>query len=229
MIELAGAIFISSLLGSIHCIAMCGPLVGLHAGARSLRLAAAHSLGRLATYASLGAGAGFVGRAIDLAGDLGAVQRMATLLSGIAITAWGVLSLASARGIDIPGKGTWFRSGLVQIRTRRATARAWLVGVLTGLLPCGWLWAFVVTAAGTGSPIDGVAVMTAFWLGTVPAMLGVLTIAGPLVDRIRARLPIISAVFLVALGLGTLALRWRDAGETQVAHPHCHCHDGDRR
>jgi sulfite exporter TauE/SafE len=225
MISLAGAIFISSLLGSVHCIAMCGPLVGLHAGAGSLRLAVVHSLGRLATYATLGAAAGGVGHALDLAGDLGTVQRAASLVAGVAIVVWGAWSLATARGIDIPGKGTWFRSGLVQIRSRRATARAWLIGVLTGLLPCGWLWAFVVTAAGTGSPVDGIATMTAFWLGTVPAMLGVLALAGPLLDRVRSRIPAISAVFLIALGLGTLAVRWRDAGEAQVAHPHCHCHE----
>jgi len=225
MISLASAILLSSLLGSVHCIAMCGPLVGLHAGARSLRLAMFHSLGRLATYASLGVGAGLVGHAIDLAGDLGTVQRAATLISGFAIVAWGVWGLVSARGVSVPGHGTWFKSGLVQLRPRRAAARATLVGVLTGLLPCGWLWAFVVSAGGTGSPWAGAAVMGAFWLGTVPAMLGVLTLAGPLIDRVRIRLPAISAAMLIALGLATLALRWRDAGEAQVAHPHCHCHD----
>src|SRR5262245_17324964 len=225
MIELLPAILLSSLVGSVHCIAMCGPLVSLHASARSIRLATVPSLGRLATYAPLGAAAGFVGHAIDLAGDLGTVQRGASVVAGVAIVAWGVWALASARGLAVPGGGTLFRSGLVQIRSRRPAARAWLVGVLTGLLPCGWLWAFVVAAGGTGSAWAGAAVMGAFWLGTVPAMLGVLAFAGPLVDRIRARVPAISAIVLIALGLGTLALRWRDAGEAQVAHPHCHCHD----
>ena len=49
MTALMPAILLSSLLGSVHCVAMCGPLVGLHGGARTLRLALMQSLGRLAT------------------------------------------------------------------------------------------------------------------------------------------------------------------------------------
>ncbi len=99
------------------------------------------------------------------------------------------------------------------------------MGAITGLIPCGWLWAFVITAAGTGSPVSGALVMLAFWLGTVPAMVGLLAFAGPVLARLRARMPAVTAVALIALGLGTLALRWRDAGTAQVAAPHCHhCH-----
>src|SRR5262245_46810480 len=55
MTALWAAILASSLAGSLHCVAMCGPLLGLHGGARSLRLALVHALGRLTTYAALGA------------------------------------------------------------------------------------------------------------------------------------------------------------------------------
>jgi hypothetical protein len=89
-------------------------------------------------------------------------------------------------------------------------------------LPCGWLWAFVVAAAGTASPWTGAAVMAVFWLGTVPAMTGVLAFGGPVIDRVRRRLPAISAGVLIVLGLATLAVRWRDAGATGVTTPHCH-------
>jgi hypothetical protein len=41
-------------------------------------------------------------------------------------------------------------------------------------------------------------------------------------------MPAISAALLVAIGLATLALRWRDAGVTQVETPHCHPHAGAR-
>ena len=216
------AIFVSSIFGSLHCLAMCGPLVGMSRG--GLRLAIVHALGRLTTYTALGAGAGLVGSAIDLAGDLGAVQRAATIIAGSVILGWGLYQLGVAAGwVHVKSKPhTAFASALVKIRTPRAVRRAWLVGVLTGLLPCGWLWAFVVTAAGTGHATDGALVMVAFWLGTVPAMVGLLAVAGPLLDRVRRRMPAITAIVLIVLGLGTLALRWRDAGAAQVAHPHCH-------
>ena len=216
------AIFLSSILGSVHCLAMCGPLVGL--SGTGLRIAIVHALGRLMTYAMLGAAAGAVGSAIDLAGNLGAVQRTATLVAGVAILGWGLVQIGVAAGwLRVRSTShTAFTSALVQIRTPRAMRRAWLVGVLTGLLPCGWLWAFVVSAAGTGSVGQGALVMVAFWLGTVPGMVGLLALAAPLLVRVRRRLPAITAVVLIVLGLGTLALRWRDAGATQVEHPHCH-------
>lgn len=216
----------ASALGSLHCVAMCGPLVGMHGS--SLRLAWIHSLGRLATYVVLGALAGAIGGAIDLAGRLGNIQRAATLVAGGVVVVWGLALLVRAMGrgaTPTAGRGTVFSSALVRIRTHRVRLRAWLVGMVNGLLPCGWLWVFVVAAGGTASVWRGAAVMLAFWLGTVPAMVGLVTLAGPAVARMRARMPAITAIAVLVIGLGTLAMRWRDAGITQVVAPHCpHCH-----
>lgn len=222
-------VFVASLAGSLHCLAMCGPLAGLHGGIHTARLALVHSLGRLATYLTLGIVAGALGRAVDLAGRLGNVQRAATILAGLVIVGWGVWTLGVARGwfgATTRLHGARFASGLARIRSKPPRVRAWLTGVLTGLIPCGWLWAFVVMAAGTGSVIGGGALMAAFWLGTVPAMVGLLAFAGPLLSRIRARVPALTAIVLIVMGLGTLALRWRDAGSNQVTTPHCHQHGG---
>jgi len=224
MTALWPTIFASSLAGSLHCIAMCGPLAGLHAGARSLRLALVHALGRLTTYAALGALAGLLGGAVDMAGHLAAVQHGAAIAAGILTVGWGLRTIAIARGwLAASGSApALFQRGLVQLRARRAISRAWLIGVLTGLLPCGWLWVFVVSAAGTASPWTGAAVMSVFWLGTVPAMTGVLALGGPLVARARRKLPVITAGVMIALGLVTLATRWRDSGAIGATAPHCH-------
>jgi hypothetical protein len=64
--------------------------------------------------------------------------------------------------------------------------------------------------------------MAVFWLGTVPAMTGAIALGGPLLARARRKLPVISACVLIALGLATLAARWRDAGAAGVVAPHCH-------
>jgi sulfite exporter TauE/SafE len=217
-------LLVSSVAGSLHCVAMCGPLVGLHGGARSLRLALVHALGRLTTYALLGALAGLVGRAVDVAGRLAAAQHVAALVAGGVIVAWGVRAIAITLGwlTERSSEAALFKRGLAQLRGRRAVSRAWLIGVLTGFLPCGWLWAFVVSAAGTASPWTGAAVMAVFWLGTVPAMTGVLALGGPVIERLRRKLPVISACVLIVLGLATLAARWNDAGATGVTAPHCH-------
>jgi uncharacterized protein len=224
MTALWATILASSLAGSLHCVAMCGPLVGLHGGARSLRLAIVHAMGRLTTYAALGALAGLLGGAVDMAGPFAAIQHGAAIAAGILIVGWGLRTIAIARGwLTASGSApVLFQHGLVQLRTRRAVSRAWLIGVLTGLLPCGWLWVFVVSAAGTGGPWTGAAVMSVFWLGTVPAMTGLLTFGGPMIARARRKLPVITAGVMIALGLATLATRWRDAGASGATAPHCH-------
>jgi hypothetical protein len=56
----------------------------------------------------------------------------------------------------------------------------------------------------------------------VPAMTGVLALGGPAIDRIRRRLPVISACVLIGLGLATLAARWPDAGRAGAVASHCH-------
>jgi sulfite exporter TauE/SafE len=223
MTALLTTILVTSVAGSLHCLAMCGPLVGL-VGEHSLRLAFVHALGRLLTYVVLGATAGLVGGAVNLAGRLGHVQHAATIVAGVIILAWGARTIAIAKSWWTPrrAEGTAFARGLVRLRGRRPAIRAWIAGALTGLVPCGWLWAFVVSAAGTGSVVVGAAVMAAFWLGTVPAMTGLLAFAGPLVDRLRARMPVITATALVMLGLGTLAMRWNDAGVQGALKPSCH-------
>lgn len=221
------AVLGASLVGSLHCVAMCGPLAALHLAPTSratLRLGVIHALGRAVTYVGLGIGAGAAGRALDLAGELASVQRAAAIVAGLAILIWGLVAIArvwwprarAARG------GTAFSGALVRLRVQRPSTRAAMLGVLTGLLPCGWLWAFVVVAAGSAAPLHGAAIMAMFWLGTVPAMLGVTTVAAPLLRRVRARLPIATALVLVALGVVTLAGRWSNAGTAGIAHPTCH-------
>lgn len=116
-------------------------------------------------------------------------------------------------------------SRLRAMRDRSATARAATLGALTTLLPCGWLYAFVVTAGGTGSAVAGMLVMLAFWTGTLPMLLslgmGVQRAAGPLARR----LPLASAVLLVAIGLLSIAGKLHaPAGHGQHA-PSIEAHD----
>jgi uncharacterized protein len=208
----------------VHCLAMCGPLVGLHGGAKTMRLAVVHSLGRLTTYVALGALAGLLGSAVNLAGTLANFQRVASIAAALVIVGIGIYPLLRQQSAAKRSSHTPFTAALVRIRPKSAAKRSYMIGTLTGLIPCGWLWAFVIAGAGTGSVLGGAATMFAFWLGTVPAMVGLLRITGPLLARMRARMPALTAVALIAIGLGTLALRWRDAGTQQVEAPHCHHH-----
>ncbi|HTL32879.1 MAG TPA: sulfite exporter TauE/SafE family protein, partial [Kofleriaceae bacterium] len=89
---LAGVVA-TSVVGSLHCVAMCGPLVGMHGGAKTTRLAVVHSLGRLTTYVALGVLGGLIGSAVNLAGRVGDVQRAATLVAAGLIVGLGVYQI----------------------------------------------------------------------------------------------------------------------------------------
>jgi len=231
MTALLLTVVVASLVGSLHCVGMCGPFVAFYsgadgsAGARRLLSHAAYSGGRLLTYAAFGLAAGAVGAALDVAGSLAGVQRIAGIVAGATMIMWGVLALLQLRGVRIfkhaSGNGRiahLFRRGFSLVSGKPPLVRALVVGLLSGFLPCGWLWAFVVTAAGTGSALTGAAVMTAFWAGTVPALLavgfGTQLVSAPL----RRHVPALTAVLLVALGL--VAILGRPASVVAAIHRH---------
>jgi sulfite exporter TauE/SafE len=90
---------------------------------------------------------------------------------------------------------------------------------VTTLLPCGFLYAYVTVAAGTGTPLAGMLVMAAFWAGTVPVMAGLGALAGRALAPLARRLPAISAAALMVIGLLTI---------TGKLMPHAHgasCHE----
>lgn len=215
MTALIATVLGASLLGSAHCAAMCGGFVAFYAGgAGGLRGRAAwwchlaYNGGRLAAYVALGGGAGLIGAALDTTGGaLLGVQRTTAIVSGVLITLWGVHTLLEALGVRTLRLGAprALRSlagrGIGAVAAAPPLPRALVVGLATGLLPCGWLYAFLVTAAGTGSALGGAALMAVFWLGTVPAMLsvgvGLQALAGPL----RRHVPVVCATAMIVVGL----------------------------
>jgi uncharacterized protein len=215
MTALIATVLAASLLGSVHCAGMCGGFVGFYAGgAASLRGRAAwwchlaYNGGRLIAYVALGAAAGLLGAALDTTGGvLLGVQRITAVVAGVLITLWGVHTLLEALGVRTVRLGAprALRSlagrGIGAVAAAPPLPRALAVGLATGLLPCGWLYAFLVTAAGTGSALGGAALMAVFWLGTVPAMLsvgiGLQVLAGPL----RRHIPVACATAMIVVGL----------------------------
>ena len=86
-------------------------------------------------------------------------------------------------------------------------ARAGAIGLLTTLLPCGWLYAFAVVASGTARPLLGGAVMAVFWMGTLPVMVALGTGLQHGLGALGRRLPALTSCAVIAVGLYTLADR----------------------
>lgn len=230
------AVLVASLVGSLHCVAMCGPLAALHHGgspAQRWRGVALHQAGRALGYVMLGALAGTLGKVVDLAGAALAVQRAAMILAAAGLASWGVMmavtalrarkaARASAGAASVSGASSLFGRGLVKLRTRPPARRAFGLGLLNAILPCGWLWAFVALAAGTGSTTLGAGTMLAFWLGTMPALLGATALATPLLARVRTRWPLVTAALVIGLAGTALLLRLPLLAPAPGAPPSCH-------
>lgn len=216
MLPLIGAVLTASVLGSLHCAGMCGGLMFFALGSDKdtkkrarARLQCAYHGGRLLTYTLLGAIAGAVGQAINFGGSYIGLQRAAAIFAGALMIGFGLITLARLRGVKIRHVGVPAPLRRLVERGQRAAfgltpfKRALTVGLLTTLLPCGWLYAFAFTAAGTASPLWGALTMLAFWAGTLPVMVslgaGIQMLTGPL----HARLPLITASAVVVVGVMT--------------------------
>ena len=224
------AVLVASLFGSLHCAGMCGPLAAFAVGGSQRRTSGmrvgvhlAYHGGRLTTYGLLGAIAGLVGAALDLGGTLVGLSRIAAVLAGTGMIAVGLIAVLRSMGgswpqLPVPGGlQRWVLAGQRVALHWGPLPRAAAIGLLTAFLPCGWLYAFVIIAGGTGSLAAGAAVMIAFWLGTVPVLaslgVGLETLTGVL----GRRLPLVTALVLVVLGLLTLADRMGAARDVFAA------------
>ena len=202
------AIFIASVAGSLHCIGMCGGLSALasSSGRGPLFGQLGYHLGRGVGYLLLGVLAGVFGELfIDLVKKvLKPTSVTAGLLGvGVLLVLCGVvLVVAKRRGDGLVEISP--RSPLSRLRDRLA-ALPFTLGVSTAILPCPWLYSFVLLAAAAGDGFLGVKVMTAFWLGTIPALLVVGTIFESSVLTGLKRYPVIQVGALVLAFLFSLA------------------------
>lgn len=177
------AVFFVGLLGGVHCLGMCGSLVGIltaqlpKAGVR-WPFHLAYNGGRLASYTLAGALVGAIGQAGLLLRDVVPVQHLLFALSSLMLIALG-LYLAGiwgmVRRIEQLGGVLWQRiqpltRGLFPVAT---PLRALLLGTLWGWLPCGLVYSVLVTALASGHAQSGALIMLAFGLGTLPNLLAI--------------------------------------------------------
>lgn len=209
MLAAYALIVLTGFAGSFHCAAMCGPFVGyfrLHGAVGSSHLA--YQAGRLSAYLVLGALAGLLGQGVLFAGATMGLQRALMIAMGLAMIAVGLNHYLPKRpgGPRLRGPFHWLRSQLGQLHGRE---RAALLGLLTTLLPCGFLYAYALAALATGNPLAGMATMAAFWLGTLPTLLGISWLTTNLAPRLPRQLARLTPLLLVLLGLLALTGKWQ--------------------
>ncbi|RME50442.1 MAG: sulfite exporter TauE/SafE family protein [Caldilineae bacterium] len=214
------------LTGLSHCAGMCGPLVSAFAlrrrAARQEVAAplAMFQLGRLTTYALLGAAMGAVGGVVNVAAALRGWQGVLSVGLGAAMVALGLGLMGGlpARRLESAALARAVTRRIGRLLTAEHPAAPFGLGLANGLLPCGPVYAMSLLAAATGNPARGALAMFVFGLGTLPAMLGIGLSASALGARLRRGLFRAAALLVVLVGL-QLALRGL-AMNGLIAHTH---------
>jgi len=213
--------FLVGLLGGVHCVGMCGGIVGaLSLGARPgagrprWGLLLDYNLGRIASYTVAGALMGGIGA---LAAHLVAVQhaqQVLTVIAGLFMLALGLYLAGWWRGlarVEQAGSLIWRRieplgRRLIPVRT---PLQALLLGLVWGWLPCGLVYSMLIWAISSGGTVQGALLLLAFGLGTLPNLLLMGVFAARLSRWMgRPAVRITAGLLVMAFGLLTIARGW---------------------
>lgn len=205
--------FSLGLLGNIHCIGMCGGLMGAltmaippQQRARRLQFLLAYNLGRILSYTAAGLLFGLAGWTIAQSPLVSAIRFLAgilMILMGLYIGGlWNVLT-----HLEALGKGLWKHIQLLAERLLpvKTLPHALLLGILWGWLPCGLVYTTLIWAASQGNAGTSALLMLAFGLGTLPLLL----ITGLATGRLNALLQhrglrLTAGILIIAFGIWTI-------------------------
>jgi sulfite exporter TauE/SafE len=233
-------VFMIGLLGSVHCIGMCGGIVSAFSMApsrafpvavvaasaapagQSLALEGAmrvlaYNTGRISSYALAGALAGGLAAGASTLAGISVVQLGGYWLANLMLVALGLYLMDVWRGLarlEVLGQNLWRRLQplMKRLLPLDTTLKLFAAGSLWGWLPCGMVYSMLLTATLSGSAVSGASVMLAFGLGTLPMLLTLGMLGARLKSWLQRR-QVRLASGIVVLGFGLLGLvRAADGG-----------------
>lgn len=178
--------FMVGLLGGVHCLGMCGGVVGTLTFSlspkhqvsqwRMLPYQLAYNLGRISSYVIAGALIGLFAASLTNLVPFLPFQQALQVFAGLFMIALGLYLAGWWHGvivIELLGGGLWKR---LQPYTQKLTPvktlpQAWLYGLVWGWLPCGLVYSVLIMAFSAASMTQGALVMLAFGLGTLPNLM----------------------------------------------------------
>jgi len=194
--------FMIGLLGSIHCVGMCGPLAfsvpSLQTGWAFLAFnKLSYQAGRIISYCLLGILVGLLGRQIWLAG----IQQGVSILSGLLILAAALSRLFNK--FSIGNSNTFLLKPFNQAfnYALKHKANHLIIGIINGFLPCGLVYLALAGALNTGSVITAVSYMFWYGLGTVPLMFVAGISVGFTTALFRRKINKVVPYFMLCLGV----------------------------
>ncbi len=203
-------------LGSVgHCIGMCGGIVIAYSSTKidentsRPSQAVAHivySLGRVTTYTTMGAVFGAIGGVVSFSNV--AISAL-TIIAGVFMILAGLSIVGRLKFLTLLehsfSRSSWYQNVFRSVLRSRSLNSFYILGLLNGLLPCGLVYFFAVTAASTGSPLWGAFVMFIFGMSTVPSLFGLGFFAGIFTkNNLRKTMMNLAAIVVIAYGFYTV-------------------------
>jgi uncharacterized protein len=203
--------FMTGVLGSGHCLGMCGGLVSsffMRLGARSYVPYLAYHAARVTVYGMIGLTAASLGAVLVQTGIIGKAQGVLEIVAGLIVILLGLdmLGLSPVRNKLRFAPLAWLHQQFAAATQRGPVAGASIGGAINGLMPCSMTMAMAVQATTAPSPAAGGLLLLAFGAGTLPSMLAASFLFGRLGVKTRGWLLRGAALFIIVLGLLTV---WR--------------------
>lgn len=201
--------FMTGLLGSGHCLGMCGGLVSsffMRLGTRAYAPYLAYHAARITVYGLIGLTAASLGAVLVQTGIFGKMQGTLEIVAGLVVILLGLdmLGLSPVRNTLRFAPVNWVLKQFAAATRRGPVIGASIGGAINGLMPCSMTMAMAVQATTAPSPVEGSLLLLAFGAGTLPSMLGASFLFGRLGAKTRGWLLRGAALFVIALGLLTL-------------------------
>ena len=209
------AAFVTGLLGSVHCVGMCGGIVGalsmgIKKNQRNLAFLLLYNIGRLSSYFLAGILVASIGEASSNAFNQD-TQQIGAWLSGLFMIALGLYIAGWWRFLSVLEKaGSYFWHYLQPFGKKLLPVtrypQALMLGVLWGWLPCGMVYAMLVFALSSQESLQGGLIMLSFGVGTLPTLLLLGTAAAKL--RMFIQKPIVrqfSGTLILLFGIYSFA------------------------
>ena len=198
--------FILGLLGSFHCVGMCGPIAFLLPVDRShsvkkITQTSIYHVGRLISYGLLGALFGFIGKGFYLFG----LQQQLSIFIGILMIVLVLIPIKTLNKhrltFPIFKVITTIKSSLGQALKRKTNDTFLTIGFLNGFLPCGLVYMAVFASLTMQSIVESSIYMILFGLGTIPLMTTAIYLGKFLNNIAKQRIQKAIPIFVIVIGL----------------------------
>jgi sulfite exporter TauE/SafE len=205
-----GLAFMAGVLGSGHCLGMCGALVSgyfMKAGpSRTYLPYFVYQFARISVYTLVGFAAAALGVVLVSSGVFGKVQSILQMFIGavVIILALGILGWIPFQGSVRLLPMSLLRRGYAESRTKGPILGATIAGLLNGLMPCPLTFAMAVKATSATTIMEGGLLMLTFGAGTLPTMLFVSVAFGKMSAHFRGLMLKSAALIMIIMGSNTI-------------------------